>query len=637
MSRQQVQGLIAKARLRLRLQRIFEGLTTGFIVSVMVAMVAVVFFKTGWMGAGLLGHVLLSTLVFPALGVAWAFMLKIDSREVALKIDHANGLKARLTTALCFLETPQAERTPFMKAAIEECLPHLEAAKVGGATPFALPAGALTLALVFVAFVGLSLLRTPAVTGTLATPEDPPPPEQVFNDDDLNLEREKWEATKKDLLANDDPDARVLTEDMDRLFEQLEKRELNKEQFMEKADDIKKKFFDDKNKEWKNLLEALAKVEDQLKDDPLTKDLAEALKKGDMDKAADELDKIAKKIENGELSDKQLEKLAKKAEKLAKKFDKDSKKLDELLKKKEKELSRLKKKLEEKKKSLSKADKRRLSRLGRDLKKLRRQRDHSAKSGKTKSLKKLSNAMRKGSKGMRRAKKRGKGAAKGKAGKAAAKNDVKQGMKAASGELREAGKKAKTGKAKEKAGKQLADMREKLKRAQGGDKGKEKAKAAKDFNKRAQANRKGGGKAQKGAKEGKLGGDLSGDKKAKRAKGDSAAKGKNSKEVDKKDKGKFKANGQGKGQGDRKLGEATEIADKTLKDTVVKGKEGDGPTTSEVISSAAQQGFAGREYQDVYAEYEKVVEEVLETEKVPPGYRFYVHRYFELIRPRNEP
>ncbi len=53
-----------------------------------------------------------------------------------------------------------------------------------------------------------------------------------------------------------------------------------------------------------------------------------------------------------------------------------------------------------------------------------------------------------------------------------------------------------------------------------------------------------------------------------------------------------------------------------------------------MIRTAAQRGFAAREYRDVYADYAGHAEEVIERDRVPPGYRFYVQRYFQLIRPR---
>jgi len=67
----------------------------------------------------------------------------------------------------------------------------------------------------------------------------------------------------------------------------------------------------------------------------------------------------------------------------------------------------------------------------------------------------------------------------------------------------------------------------------------------------------------------------------------------------------------------------------------VQGEEGDGASRSEVILGAADRGFVGRGYQEVFTDYEGHAEEVLERDEVPPGYRFYVRRYFQLIRPRD--
>ena len=66
----------------------------------------------------------------------------------------------------------------------------------------------------------------------------------------------------------------------------------------------------------------------------------------------------------------------------------------------------------------------------------------------------------------------------------------------------------------------------------------------------------------------------------------------------------------------------------------VEGEQGEGPSRSEVIVGASQRGFSGRPYAETYAEYNGHAEEVLERDEVPAGYRFYVRRYFQLIRPR---
>jgi hypothetical protein len=58
------------------------------------------------------------------------------------------------------------------------------------------------------------------------------------------------------------------------------------------------------------------------------------------------------------------------------------------------------------------------------------------------------------------------------------------------------------------------------------------------------------------------------------------------------------------------------------------------PTTSEVIESAAVQGFATRGYREVYQEYAAAVEQALRSESIPPGYARFLERYFGLIEPR---
>jgi hypothetical protein len=55
-----------------------------------------------------------------------------------------------------------------------------------------------------------------------------------------------------------------------------------------------------------------------------------------------------------------------------------------------------------------------------------------------------------------------------------------------------------------------------------------------------------------------------------------------------------------------------------------------------VIREAGQHGFASRDYEKVHADYSRHAEAVLERDQVPGGYRFYVRRYFQLIRPRDE-
>ncbi|HVR61188.1 MAG TPA: hypothetical protein VMU50_04775 [Polyangia bacterium] len=62
-----------------------------------------------------------------------------------------------------------------------------------------------------------------------------------------------------------------------------------------------------------------------------------------------------------------------------------------------------------------------------------------------------------------------------------------------------------------------------------------------------------------------------------------------------------------------------------------------GPKRSQVIEAAAARGFAHADYRRVYQDYGAVVEETLDASAVPPGQRYLVRRYFQLIRPRAAP
>jgi hypothetical protein len=92
----------------------------------------------------------------------------------------------------------------------------------------------------------------------------------------------------------------------------------------------------------------------------------------------------------------------------------------------------------------------------------------------------------------------------------------------------------------------------------------------------------------------------------------------------------------GEGHDPKLQGGATNPAMGT-QDTQVPGADtGQGGSRSQVILGASERGFASRNYKTVYTEYHQVAEESLAKDEIPGGYRFYVKRYFQLIRPREE-
>jgi hypothetical protein len=75
--------------------------------------------------------------------------------------------------------------------------------------------------------------------------------------------------------------------------------------------------------------------------------------------------------------------------------------------------------------------------------------------------------------------------------------------------------------------------------------------------------------------------------------------------------------------------------DAAYDDMDVEGKDSPGPLKKDIIKGAAEKGFVGKDYKDVYEEYSSIIEEILEDENVPSLYRYYVNKYFELISPRS--
>jgi hypothetical protein len=82
-------------------------------------------------------------------------------------------------------------------------------------------------------------------------------------------------------------------------------------------------------------------------------------------------------------------------------------------------------------------------------------------------------------------------------------------------------------------------------------------------------------------------------------------------------------------------GDATALKGKTEDVSAVGADTGQGNASSQVIYGAAERGFTSSAYKKVFTDYQTVAEESLAKDEIPPGYRFYVKRYFQLIRPRD--
>ncbi|MGA2448048.1 MAG: hypothetical protein ABTD50_05175 [Polyangiaceae bacterium] len=82
-------------------------------------------------------------------------------------------------------------------------------------------------------------------------------------------------------------------------------------------------------------------------------------------------------------------------------------------------------------------------------------------------------------------------------------------------------------------------------------------------------------------------------------------------------------------------GKPTQLKSATVDTEISASDTGQGATRSQVILGAAQRGFVSEGYRKVFTEYHAVAEQSLARQDIPGGYRYYVKRYFQLIRPRD--
>lgn len=453
-------------------------------------------------------------------------------------------------------------------------------------------------------------------------PVDPraiPDENVVLEDEDLDFVRDLVVELRATAEANEDLALEELANELDKLLDQAEKGQVNKKQMLEALNKAEEKYMEGSEEAVEESLSDLKKAGQELKKDKLTKDLGKALETGNLEQAQAEMEKLAKKLDNNEISDKQAEKLGKAMEKAAEKMAKAEKSRDEKnqkqTSKKQDSIRKLEKQRDEAKTEKEREEMvRRLEKEKRELRRLERKKEEKQKDASKRELKQLRRKMSEAAKELQK--------------KQQKQQQKQQSRRQVSKSMRDMAKR--TGKVsqdkrkmanKGKVVTQMSDLKEAMRRAKRkGQKGPKNrfgrnGKRKQDFGSRAR-----GGKGQKGAWK----------------PGQGQGKG----------KGKGQGQGQGQGQGNQPggkeygdghdpsnlMGDPTKMAGNT-KDESLQGVRGKGPSTRETILTSAQKGFASRSYEDVYVKYKTIVEEVIKAEKVPSGYKHYVNRYFHKIKP----
>ncbi|MGE0396318.1 MAG: hypothetical protein AB7T06_06335 [Kofleriaceae bacterium] len=476
------------------------------------------------------------------------------------------------------------------------------------------------------------------------------------------LEKNDLQKAKEELekLANrlDPEEAKKELEELKKQLESSELTEQEKKDLQKKIDDLKKQLEDPKltDKQKEELQKQIEELKKQMQDPKLTEQQKQELQKKmeqleqqlenkdltqqQKDQLKEQMKELQKQMENKQLTPQQKEELQKKMEalknqkpmteqekqKLQEKLEQVAKQMEQKDQKQQQQMQQQQQKLEkqirelQKKKDEAKTEKekldaeRELQKKKDELQKLKKDEQDKKDSAQREALKRLQKDMEKAAEQLEKKPDPNKS-------KDERDEEEKERDRQASRNLKDAARE--TGRvdqdqrkqaAQKKMSSQMDDLREAMRRAkQKGNKGPQdpfgKGNKNKDFQARARG-QKGSGQAWK-----------PGQGKGQPGQGQPGGQGN-------------QPGGKqwGTGTGPDLAGDPTNKSGNT-KDEDLQGVSGKGSSRRETILSAAQKGFASTSYQKVYADYQKIVEEVMRNEKLPSSYKYYVKRYFAKIHP----
>lgn len=569
--------------------------------------------------------VLVGAGVLVGLTALLAFVRKLAPHSGTMALDKHHDLSDRLTNAVAFQAKPEAERTALMEVAIDDACDHARGLKPGKASPIHFPSEFAVTAMVCLAVVGVALLEVRTIK-----PEPPVKTVQalVLSPDDIELFREAAKELERD---DQSEDVKAAIDEFNRLIEDMANRRLDRSEAFRKMEAIERELLKGAEADAKALEEEFKETAKQLDRSDLAKDLAEALKKPDLDEAEKKMRELAERLRDKKNppDKKQLEKLRQALEKAAKRRKEALAAVNEKRAAAQEQLLKKKKDVANAPPDKKKQEERLLKKKQRELERLDREAERRERAGRQ--LDRLDREL----------------------AEAAADLMKDLGLSAedldqAAEDINRMSKQQMSDEEKERLRQRLKELREILRQQkQGGDK---RMARMLRFGKRARGQQgQGQGQEQKGqgqqgqgqqGQEGQGPGDQPGgvslsvgpggqipiDMPGAGQSGNQKGNGGDSPEAGGK--------GIGKGSGGNPRGEKTNPDMDTHDVEAVGADAGDGPSNSQVILAAAERGFKGESYKKVFTQYRTVAEENINKDTIPDGYRFYIQRYFQLIRPR---
>jgi hypothetical protein len=551
-----------------------------------------------------------------------------------MALDRHHGLHDRLTNALSFDALPRDKRSPLMEVAIDDACERAAGLRPADAAPLPVPRDLAASFAVALGLLAIALLevRTPHRETPVAQTIDA----LTMSPDDIELFKDAAKALDR---QDQSPEMKAAVERFNQLIEDIANKRLDRTEAFRRMEAIERELLKGAEADLKALEEALKETGAELKKSDLAKDVGESLEKKDFEKAKKDLKELAEKLrDKKKLNKAELERLRKalaeaasrRKEALAAINEKREEAREQLLKQKQKSSAESERKAEEER--LLKKKERELERLDRDA-------EQKERTGRQ--LDRLDRELAKAAEDLMRD-----------LGLSA--DDLEQ----AAEDINRMQQEEMSEKEKEELRQRMEELRELLR--QQGQSGKQRMARMLRFGKRARGGQSGGGQQQgqgqdgqgeeQEGQDGQDGQGQQGKGGQGQGQGQQWVLGPGGKKIllpgGQGQDGQGSSQGNG-GEGNQPGGEGAgsgrggEIAGKRsdpkmgTQDVQAQGLETQqGPSNSEVILSAAERGFKGTGYKKVFTQYHTVAEQQINKDQIPDGYRFYVNRYFQLIRPR---
>ena len=613
---------VARVSRRVRTQRALDGAVLCGVIGGALAVAVMSWSKLTHVGQ--LPWVIAAATLVPAAGALIGSVRPLPQLWAAQLIDRTHDLHDRFASAITFAQHPSVETTPFQAACIRDALQHASRVEPKRAAPFHRPPWLLAWLMSLSAVGVISLLEAPTHAAVITAPTLRP---ALLATDDLDAFRQAARELHDRGLS---PELERSIQQLNQLLEQLANRDIDREQALRALRKLEDNLARASQADPTAVKDALGTLGKSLERAPVTKTLAKALSETDPAAAAAEIQRVAKQLRAAEISKRDLEAMRAALARAAKAREGQSR---EQLAQRRQELERLlqRERAQREKQPNSESDRRLLNRRQRELERL--QREEQSATEQQRQLERLQRELDDAAEQLSQQENE------------SAADALDRGAE----ELNRMAREQMTEQQRQQMQQQMQQLREMLRRQQqeqSGNQGKQ-----------------GQGKGQRGGGQRlrldqftKLAQGQSGQQpgQEQQGQGQPQAPGDGTKMLTLGNGGDgepitlempgmgrttvSKQSGSGgreagNGPGDTTRGTATSL-DADHVDTRVEGEQQAGPSRSQIIEGASSDGFAARGYQKVFTEYERHAESVIERDEIPGGYRFYVRRYFQLIRPR---